>query len=660
MASQVVDLTPDREKRDTRRVIRWWAERKANDRAKAVQETVQTIKDDQSELRDNYLRHLRMYRNQPIIGLSPVAFRTLSTRLGAPLSLNALRNMCNTVTSKLAKMRPRITFSCDGASRKMREKARKLEQWTDGFFFQEGIYQQAPRCFLDCTVFGTGYMKVFPDRGDRKVCAERVFPPNIIVDSIEGAEGRPQNKYQTAFVDRHTLATKFPKHRDRIMEVESTLGENVEDLDEYLIESSANSVHDILMVHESWHLPSEPGSGDGMCTLSVEDIELSEKTWKLDYFPFATIRWTQPPVGYEGMGLAEELVGIQVEINRLVRKIQLAFELLANPYLLVDRASGVSKGHITDIPGSIVEYNGKEPRVYSPQTVHPEVFAHLDRLYKLAYEITGVSQMAATSKVPANLESGRALLVHEDVQSDRFATVGQAYEQFFVDIDELGIDAARQVPGYKVRVFGEDRAEELNFKRDIDLKRDQYVMKPFPTALLAGSPAGKLDTAERMVKMGLVKDETQVLEMLDAPDTKGHVMRETAGRRLVEGIIDRILNGEEYEPPEAHMDLVQAVDIAQKRYIEARKEGVPRVRLQEVTLWMHQAIRMGDMGQPPAPIGPAPMGAAPGIAMPGPGGVPGGLPPEMSGMVPPAGPQGNLPPMPVPAGGGGPPLPPVV
>jgi hypothetical protein len=209
-------------------------------------------------------------------------------------------------------------------------------------------------------------------------------------------------------------------------------------------------------------------------------------------------------------------------------------------------------------------------------------------------------------------------------------------------------------------VFGEDRAEELNFKRDIDLKRDQYVMKPFPTALLAGSPAGKLDTAERMVKMGLVKDETQVLEMLDAPDTKGHVMRETAGRRLVEGIIDRILNGEEYEPPEAHMDLVQAVDIAQKRYIEARKEGVPRVRLQEVTLWMHQAIRMGDMGQPPAPIGPAPMGAAPGIAMPGPGGVPGGLPPEMSGMVPPAGPQGNLPPMPVPAGGGGPPLPPVV
>jgi hypothetical protein len=43
------------------------------------------------------------------------------------------------------------------------------------------------------------------------------------------------------------------------------------------------------------------------------------------------------------------------------------------------------------------------------QAMHPEVYNHLDRLYQRAYEISGISELSATGKKPAGLESGAAL-----------------------------------------------------------------------------------------------------------------------------------------------------------------------------------------------------------------------------------------------------------
>lgn len=665
--AEIPQLAPESdEAQSSAKAVRWWP-KGAKDVATSITETVKTIRDDQSELRIGMRRHMRLYRSAPIGGFGPWAYRVLNSALGGPLPLNVVRNCCNTVTSKIAKDRPKATFSTDGASRESKNKARLLEQWGEGFMYRESVYKLTPLSFLDATIFGTGYIKVFPNRNLRRPTVERVFPPNVIVDSVEGFEKNPRNLYQTAFVDKFELASLYPRKASDIVELApQDLSDH--EAEDYLEDSSTDSTGDMVEVIEAFHLPSCKGAGDGRHVMCVGDIVLLDEAWAYDYFPYAVMRWTETPVGWEGMGLAEELRGPQMEINVLLRKIKTAFQMLANPYILADRASNIQKGSVTDIPGSFLFYNGKEPRVATFQTVHPEVFGHLDRLYRLAYEITGVSQMAAASKVPTNLESGRALLVHHDVQSDRFASVSRAWEEFHMDIVRLGVRAAKQIKGYKVKVFGKDGYKELEFNKDIDLDEDSWVMKVFPTSLLSGTPAGKLDMAERLISMGLVTDKEEMLELLDSPDLRGHIERRTAHRRLIERICKRILDGGKFEPPEAAMDLEMAKRIAQDMYLEAREAGVSRVKLGALNEWIFQCVRLqGMMMAPAAPMGPAgAMGAGglpPGLP-PGPlppemaGGPPGLVPPPPAGMTPPGGPQ-PLPVGPMPGGPMGPPMMPV-
>ncbi len=604
--------------------IQWWTE---DEPGEAVKATIDLIKRDQDLFRLANLSHMRMYRNLAMVGLGPHTGFTIDGSLGSPLSLNIVRNMCNAVQSKIAKNRPKPWFQTSGADFKVQQKARKLEQYTKGIFYSEKVYHKTSQAFLDAAIMGTGCLKVMP--GKKRVIIERVFTPEVVVDNVEGMHREPRNIYQYKYVDRGVLLAQHPDKADEIASI-PTLQFNYED-------EEINAVYDryasdLVRVEEAYHTASEEGADDGLYVKSANGVTLVKEPWTHTWHPYVFIRWSTSPLGMWGMGLAEELKGIQLEINRLVRKIQGAMQLLSNPYVLIDRASNVAKGTVTDVPGTILQYTGKAPAVYAPAVVHPEVYQHLDRLYQKGYEIAGVSQMTAQSQKPTGFTSGRAQLVHQDIESERFAIVTREWEEMHMELARLILRVSQDVRGIKVKSFGDNAYTEIDFHKDLDIEEDEFVLQVMPTSLLGDSPEAAIEMAERLTKAGLISDASEVLQGMDHPDMQEFIRRKTANRVLTQKMVQRMLDGGPQLAPEPEMKLDTVLFVAQEMYVEATLQGYPAENLSKVRRFMQSAVRMqtaqgGPAGaaapQPgalpaagPAPIALPPNGFTPGAAGP--------------------------------------------
>ncbi len=613
--------------------IEWWTEPE-DGAGQAVKSVIDAIHRDQGLFRQANLSHMRMYRNLALVGLGPHTYWTVDPQMGNPLAFNVVRNMCNAVTAKISKNRPKAWFQTSGATPESQEKALKGEKIVEGVFYQEKVYGKTTQAFLDSTIFGTGFMKVTPrmSRKNRGVCIERVFPPEIVVDSIEGMHRNPRNIYQYKYMDRGKLIRDYPDFADQIKQIKG-VQYNYEDEEVVAIYDRYNA--DLVRVEEGYHLASEEGADDGLRIVSTNGITLSREEWTHDWNPYIPVRWSTSPLGFFGMGLAEELKGIQLEINRLLRRIQGAMALLSHPYVLADRASNIIRGHVSDIPGSFIFYSGRAPQVVTPQTVHAEVFTQLDRLYQRAYEIAGISQMSAQSQKPVGFESGRAILVFQDMESERFAVPTREWE-------ELHMELARKIlligaeTGLKVKVFGEEAYEEVDLKKDFNLDTDEYVMQVKPASVLGDTPSGQIDMGERMAKSGLVSNPTDILELMNHPDVQAYVRKKTASKRLCERQIASMLRGGPQQTPEPEMNLAEAMEIAQAAYIEARLRGMSKETLKGVLDYMQTCKRLMQQGQAPseapaAPQTPGMLPGAPGVSAPLPPGV---APPPQLPMAP--------------------------
>jgi hypothetical protein len=615
---------------DNKRVEAWWT-LTGDDKATAVRMTIESIRETQFAMRENDMRHLRMYRNMALAGMG-ITTGARSAAGATPLSLNITRNMVNAVTSKICKHNPKGTFQTFGAGYKTRRQMREMEQFARGMLYKERLRVWVKETMRNIGILGTGVIKVCPLGGGR-ICMENVFTPEITVDSAEGMHRTPKNWYQSKYVDKTWLASqqKDEKLKARVMELSSLRTELDEPEQEFFYLSREQ---DMVRLDEAYHL-SNPGEKDGYFAQSVQGILLGEKPWKWDFAPYAIGRWSESPLGFFGMGLAEELVGIQVEINRIVRKIQTSFQLLANPYVLADRSSNIARSSITDIPGSVILYNGREPRVYAPSTVSAEVFSHLDRLYQRAYELAGISQMTAQSQKPVGFESGRAILVFEDIESDRFATMSQEWDNLHMRVIELGLWAAEEEHGYWVPAKKKLGIEKAKYS-DVGIRRNDVMVEIAATSILGDTPSGQIDMLEKIVSRGIGTPMDWADQILD-PDAKAILDRAAVPKRIVERYVEDMLDGGDYRPPDPAMDLEVAMSTAQAMYIEALELGdhTPE-QLRNVRKFMNAIGSLVMISQQKAQLNAPPEPHAPQLP---PGG--GGMPPG-TGMPQQAAPQGML------------------
>ena len=537
------------------------------------------------------------------------------------LSTNVVRSIIDTIVSRIAsKSQPKPSILTEG-DWQLRRKAKKLDKAVYGALTSGGAYRIGPLTARDACVYGQGATKVFERDGE--VAYERVMLGELFVDEREAIYGDPRSIYHVRRVDKTILSELFPGFADDIEAAQSTINQDIASE----MHSAQDAYADHVQVIEAWHLPSAKTAKDGKHVIALHGVTLLCEPWTRDRFPFAILRWDAPLVGWYGTGLAQELCGLQLEINELLSKIKEAHHAITGKWLL-ERGSRVNAMHINDDPMSCIEYTGTPPQYVVSATISPEIYQHLERLIQKSYEISGISQLAATQMKPAGLNSGTALRAYHEQQSERFLHKYAMFEDYFLDLAKLTLDTMREIAAerdYKVNVASKNFLETIDFKEN-DLDTRKYDIRIQPSSQLPQTLGGKLEFIEEIAKTGILSPE-ELLDLLDSPDTELLVKRKNTTREAVESDIEHMVSTGLQRAPEPEYAMQVAGRVSLELYMQLRSDGAPDDVLGLVRDYM-DAIRLAM--KPPEPPPPPPMPAPP---------------PDMGApMMPPMGPPG-MPPM---------------
>lgn len=612
--------------------LQWWR----LDDDQCVEGISASLKHMQGRQNDRLLQQVvaaRLYGNLTLLGSHGLALnRQTNPLLRERISYNAIQSAIDTVTAKIAKNRPKPLFVTSGGDYKLQRKAKKLNQFVDGVFYENDAYKLGVAAFRDGAVWGDGVVHVFPENG--RVKFERVMSSELWVDEVEAAHGNPRQMHRTKAIDRSVLlelARTWAGLAGRSKKEIALVEQKVQDATMTTPDGLANpdNLSDLIQVRESWRLPDGPEATKqdpkgGRHVISIDGAILFSEPYLKPFFPFARFRWSPKLYGYWSQGGAEQVQNLQIEINKLLWVIQRSFHLAGSFKVLLKMGSKVSTEHLNNDIGAIINWTGDVPPQYVvPQIVPPEIFQHLLTLKLAVYEQLGISMLSANSQKPAGLNSGKALREFNDIESDRFQVIGQEYERFFLDLARLAVSVVKDIAGgrsYKVKAAGRQALSFIDWK-DINLDEQDYVLQAFPVSSLPNDPAGRMQTIAEWVQAGWVTPR-RGRRLMDFPDLEMAEGLANAAEDYLTAIIERMVDEGDYTAPEPYDDLALARELALEYYQRGKANGLEEERLELLRRFLVQVDAVESGASAPA------SDAAPGA----PQAVP--MPPPVSELVP--------------------------
>lgn len=572
----------------------WW--KKSNDEIPAsLFSILNYFEKNQQYVEEDNLRNAKLYGNADILGLGAYQYTTTlqSPMPQSRLTLNVIKSCVDTVTNKIAKNKPKPMFLTSGEDWSVQQKAKKMNLFTEAIFYKANLYDIATQVFRDACIFDSGgFIKIYRDRSEVK--CERVLCNELKFDDVEAYYGNYRTLYQTKLINREALMEMFPSKKNLILnapEKEVNYG-------------MAQSIAENVEVVEAWHLGKD--GKDGKHVIALQNGTLVSEAWNHNYFPFVSIHWTRPLFGARGQSLATELTGIQVEINRILKTMQQIMRLVV-PKLMVEKGSKVVYNHLNNEIGGIIEYSGIKPSIEQLQAIPSDLYNQLDRLYARAFEIAGVSQLAAQARKPSGLDSGKALREFNDIESERFILKGIEYENMFLNASKQMLRLVREIYDdegkFEMPVGTKKIFDKLDWG-DIDLDESEYSIQAYPTSALSSTPSGRLQDVQEYVQAGFI-DRKDALRLLDFPDLEAVVSLETASAEDINMLIEQMIDKGIYQTPEPYQDLAYGIKKMQSAYLRAKMQKVPEERLELLRRWIDEASAQLGLLNPPQPEAPA-------------------------------------------------------
>jgi hypothetical protein len=589
----------------------WWDVKKGDNVHRHVCAQFRWLDKEQSHTRMRNLMHLRLYSNRFASTMSGASFATYQPWLQDHLRLNVCQAIVDAAVAQAASNEIRPMPLTTGGDWAQQERAKKLQLYFDGKFHQLGQHGLSMQVFSDAGIFGTGVEKVYPGFG--AVQCERVMVDNIVVDDIESQYGFPQQLFEYREVPRDNLIARYPKYKKQI-----------EDATELLRQDHWGR-HRLAMpvsVIEAYKLPTYPGAGDGRHVIALPTVTLLDEEWTRPRFPYASMRWKVAPVGWYGLGAIEEVMPIQLEINFMLEKKQAM--LTHASYQLWVKKGTVVQADLNNDDRTVRQYTETPPVSLPINTGSQEIDAHIDRLYRWAFESTGISMMQAQAQKPAGLSSGEALRTYNDIASARFMHVLKRFESFHTEIAQLLMDAERDLREASnddvefdnvLAPNGKGSLDEVDFAK-CDIDENKLRLQVFPTSMLPARPEGKLAFLKDLGEISPAIQE-QMTSALKFPDTERALSMVNAPIDMADWLIDQMLTHGKYMAPDPRWgDLDLVMKRANQALLRAEIDGAPESNLALLYQFVDDCAEAvaGQTASVPAPSAPQ--------AMPGPMGMP--------------------------------------
>lgn len=573
---------------------KWWT-LSQSDMAAAINGVTRFLHDHQSRRLTQNLLSARLYGNLSVSGVNGLTYSKVASVQSAikdRVSYNLIQSVVDTLAAKIAKNKPKPLFLTSGGNYKLQRKAKKLDKFVEGVFYENNAYALGTQTFKDACIFDGGLTHVYNHYG--RVKFERVMPMEIYIDEVEGFYGKPRQLHWVKNVDRNVLIDAFPENRKLLKDTESACPDNI---------GGYENISDVVTVRGSWHLPSGPDAKDGMHIITVSNGLLGKPLdWNKDYFPFASLFYDRRLFGYWGQGLAEQIQNLQLEINKLLWVIQRSMHMAGTFKIWTKTGSKIIKEHLNNDIGSIID-SIERPEYLVPPIVQPEVYVHFQTLKNAGYEQAGISQLSASSQKPSGLNSGKALREYNDIETDRFIITGQAYERYYLDLARLTVATAKDIyedtGKYSVKIPGKKFIDTIDWK-DVDMEEDEYVLKLYPVSQLPSTPEGRLQTVQEYAQAGYISPRT-ARRLLDFPDLEQVEDLDGSQEDYLHSIFDKIIDDGEYTAPEPDDDLMLARELALEYLSQGKLNGLEDEKITLIRNFIQQVNALEKAAIPPAP-----------------------------------------------------------
>jgi hypothetical protein len=615
---------------DTPAWRRWWALDPAKndglEMAQAIQETVKAMRLNQGGRIDQATLSARLYGNAPIGLLMGGGQRNQASIAALSASRdvvkqNVIQAIIDTSTATIGENKPRPYYLTDGGDYRLQRQAKKLNQFSDGMFYEQNAYDLGSNAQRDGEIFGDGWLYVGQEHG--RVTYRPVLGVELWCDELEGTMTLPRQLHWERPWDREVAIALWPKKEKFLRAADRA------DPRDYGMPPTSTS--DMVVIRWSWHLRSGPEATDGVCVASIENAVLTEpadKTWSEDFYPFARWSWTPIPASFWSQGLAAQLQSQQIQYNKMSAVGDAAMHRAGTAKVFLEKGSKVVKEHLNNEVGAIVEYIGTKPIYEAPRAVDADHWARMEMLEEGMWNKAGLSRMVGEGEKPRGLDSGAALRTYRDSTSQRMKTQERLNERGYLDLARISIAVARQIAlktgkPYEVRSGNQRSLRKVSMSAE-ELNPSDWRLQCFPTSSLPKDPAGRYATIQEWIQAGFLTMR-QGKKLMDFPDLQAHEALDTAEEDLLTKTLDDIVDDGLYAPPEPTDNLALAKELVLEYINYGRLHGLEPEHLELLHVWNAQVDALMQMAMPP----PMP-GGAPGMP---PGGA--GGPPQAAPIAPP-------------------------
>jgi hypothetical protein len=598
--------------------------------AKALVQTVKNIAQDQGmRLYDNNM-FMSIYANRDFMSgyhqsLSSNAVPEFTPRM----SDNQIRLHTDTLAGKLIQGNSRINMMTSMGDWDIWNRARKIEQALEGEWARMRLYREAQKVAVDGLVTGTGWLKLHVSDDGSMIDCCRVFPNEVFVDHMEAAFGPPRKLYQMRYVAKDTLAALYPDKMDIIA---TAAAANTPRYSWTLYQSG------MVEVVEAWALPV--GDRPGRHCIALANGCLVDEDWDQPFFPLIAFKPCDSPFGWYGQGYAEQCMGAQLDLNKTLMVMQMSAHLGIAPYWLIQEGANISAKHLDNIPGHIIESSGADPKWMTNAPFHQAAPIYCQMLRQMIGDYYGANSLETGGQLPVNrLDSKKALRAYEDISATRITTLVERWStDFFVDVCERTIMLAGQIAkakgGYPVLVNKDfKKAIQLDWK-DLDIKRNAYLIRPAPANFLSSQPSGKLQDIQDLMGAGLINQMQGQRLMQGPPDIAAALAESTAPEDDLDALIEEIVEKGEYRPPITLQDLPRGIKRLSDARMQYRTLGLADKRLALFDRWIAAATNLLKTMAPPPPTPGAGMTPPPALGSAPPNGIPAQPAPQVSAPTP--------------------------
>lgn len=469
----------------------------------------------------------KYYRNYALYNQTAIAdFRTLNPiapgiiqngmKLNADYpSINVIKSCVDSVVSDISTAKPRPFINTVKGSYKTVKIAQQLQIFFDYIFSEESVYLKNCDALRDACVFDSGYIYI----DETTLSVINVRPWNVYTDPNE------RDKKQVYIV--------FPNS-------------SIDALPEY-VEKELNKSEKGLL-HINYGLYYNIKLGVKALTINGE----VRKIWDFNSkkVPVLRIMYTEPIASDHCLSIADMLVGLQKEINILSRTIALAAKKNPAQTVLLQNASNIAVGELNNEIGNIIQYNAESSSGSSPVTVVTPSFisdqydAIRNRDIELAYNLVGKSQISASGKKEAGVDSGIAIATLADLQSERFQILLNNFINLFTEeaklMTELGMGNETLITPsrYELKLTWNDVREDY-LKMRIEFSSIDALSK---------DPSERLKQLQGLAQSGVIP-ASQIPALLEIPDINRGFSAANNGYNCAMSIIDACIYDDKYDVP---------------------------------------------------------------------------------------------------------------